>query len=143
VDTETRSDCPKNTNHHLERHVSFFAAITGKNRETDSDDDLPPIDESKMEKAMQMLASEADRIDEDNPREAARLMRKLSDMTGLQMGPGMEEALSRLEKGEDPEKIEEEMGDLLEEEDPFVLEKKSKTVSKKFKPKVDDTIYDM
>ena len=45
-----------------------------------------------MEKAMQMLSKEADHMDEDDPKHAANLMRKLSDMTGLHLGPGMEEA---------------------------------------------------
>ena len=70
-----------------------------------------------MEQAMHMLTSQADKIDENNPRQAADLMRKLSDMTGLKLGPGMDEALSRMERGDDPEQVEAEMGDLLMEED--------------------------
>ena len=45
-------------------------------------------------------------------------MRKLFDATGMPLGGGMQEALKRMESGEDPEKIEEDMGDLLEK-DPF------------------------
>ena len=33
---------------------------------------------------------------------------------GMPVGGGMEDALKRMEAGEDPEKIEEDMGDLLE-----------------------------
>jgi succinate dehydrogenase/fumarate reductase flavoprotein subunit len=44
-------------------------------------------------------------------------MRRLFASTGLPVGAGMEEALRRMEAGEDPEKIEEEMGDTME--DPF------------------------
>ena len=33
-------------------------------------------------------------------------MRKLTDVTGLKLGPGMEEALNRMEAGEDPEQVE-------------------------------------
>ena len=82
-------------------------------------------------------------INEDDPRQAAQLMRKLSEATGLQMGAGMEEALSRMERGEDPDKIEEEMGDLLEGEEPFIMEAKSKAGRSKHKPKVDETLYDL
>jgi len=81
-------------------------------------DDLP-IDEAKMEKAMSLLAREAEGINEDDPRQAANLMRKLSDAAGVGLGPSMEEALKRMEAGEDPEQIEAEMGDLLEQEEPF------------------------
>ena len=58
-----------------------------------------------MEKAMGLLASQADTMDENDPRQAADLVRKLTDMTGMELGPGMQEALSRMESGEDPDKI--------------------------------------
>ena len=123
--------------------MSAFA-ITGKAKEEGDLDDLP-FDESKMEQAMGMLAGEAERMDEEDPRQAANLMRKLTDMTGMKLGNGMEEALSRMEKGEDPDKIEAEMGDLLEDEDPFVLPGKKAATggSKRPAPKRDDTLYDL
>ena len=107
-------------------------------------DDLP-FDEGKMEQAMRMLAGEADKIDEDAPRQAANLMRKLSEMTGLELGQGMDEALKRMESGEDPDQIEAEMGDLLEGEEPFILpEKRGKGLKTKQKlPNKDDKLYDL
>ncbi|HON37168.1 MAG: FmdB family zinc ribbon protein [Desulfomonilia bacterium] len=143
VNTEKVPNCPKCKSGPLKRRVSLFAAITGRRDDGDADDGMPPIDESKMEKAMAMLASEADKINEDDPRQAARLMRKLSDATGLKMGPGIEEALSRMERGEDPDAIEQEMGDLLEGEEPFVFEQKSRSTGRKPKPLVDETLYDL
>ena len=104
---------------------------------------MPPLDEAKMEKAMTMLAKEADKINEDDPRQAATLMRKLTEATGLNLSSGMEEALSRLEKGEDPDKIEEEMGHLLEDEDPFILENKVRRGTKQRKPRVDEELYEL
>jgi hypothetical protein len=83
-------------------------------------------------------------MDENDPRQAANLMRKLSDMTGLNLGSGMEEALKRMEAGEDPEQIEQEMGDLLEGEEPFALgEKSSKKGSRMRPPLRDETLYDL
>ncbi|OPX35709.1 hypothetical protein B1H10_00615 [candidate division KSB1 bacterium 4484_188] len=143
VNTEKIPVCPKCGNPYLQRKVSAFAILSGKKGEDAADEDMPPIDEAKMEKAMAMLEKEAEKIDEEDPRQAAKLMRKLSDATGLKMGAGMEEALSRLERGEDPDKIEEEMGDLLEEEEPFILPGKTGTTGKKAKPTVDETLYDM
>ena len=107
-------------------------------------DDLP-FDENKMEKAMQMLAGEAENINEDDPRQAANLMRKLTDMTGLELGDGMQEALKRMEAGEDPDAIEAEMGDLLEGEDPFTLPEKKGGVAAKKRPapQKDETLYDL
>jgi hypothetical protein len=122
--------------------MSIFAKIS-HNREEAADEGMPPVDETRMEKAMEMLAGEAEKIDEDDPRQAARLMRKLSDATGLSLGDGMEEALSRLERGDDPDRIEEEMGGLLEGEDPFSVREKGRKGQRRKKPRVDETLYDL
>lgn len=140
VNTEKIPHCPKCKKVKLQRQVSAFSISSGKKEE---ENDLPQLDESKMERAMGMLAQEADKIDEEDPKQAAELMRKLSKTAGIKMGAGMEEALHRLEQGEDPEKIEEEIGDLLEGEEPFILESKNKKGLNKPKPKIDDTIYDL
>ena len=123
VNTEKRPLCPKCKKKRLARQMSTFSTLHGRGEEEDMP--LPDMDESKMAQAMDLLAREAGRVDENDPRQAADLMRKLTDMTGLDLGPGMEEALRRMENGEDPEQIEAEMGDLLEEEDPFSLKEKS------------------
>ena len=142
VNTDTIPYCPHCKRVKLKRQMSIFSKLSGKGEE--SGDEMPPIDESKMGKAMEMLAREADKIDEGDPRQAATLMRKLSEATGLNLSSGMEEALSRLEKGEDPDKIEEEMGDLLESEDPFIMGgSKSKSSARTKKPQVDETLYDL
>jgi hypothetical protein len=100
-----------------------------------------------MEQAMQALAAEAEGLDEDNPRQAARMMRKLYEATGMQLGSGMEEAIRRMEAGEDPEQIEAEMGDVLESENPFEageLSKGLKALHKRSqRPQVDTTLYEL
>ena len=143
VNTSKKPKCPNCKTKTLSRQVSLFA-FTGKAKETGNMDDLP-LDESKMERAMQMLAGEADKINEDDPRQAANLMRKLTDMTGLKLGPGMEEALNRMARGENPEQIEAEMGDLLEQEDPFEVAAKNEKGSKTKRPVPirDETLYDL
>lgn len=139
VNTEKRPLCPKCKKKRLARQMSTFSTLRGRGEEEDMP--LPDMDESKMAQAMALLAREADHVDDNDPRQAANLMRKLTDMTGLDLGPGMEEALRRMENGEDPEQIEAEMGDLLEEEEPFNLKEKSSRTSKRRPPKVDDTLY--
>ena len=145
VNTEKIPDCPTCKDVKLQRKVSLFSAISSRGDQGEGDDELPPIDEARMEKAMGMLAQEAEHMDEDDPRQAAQLMRKLSDATGLRMGSAMEEALARMERGEDPEKIEAEMGDLLEEEEPFLLEAKSRRSSRSRRPAphVDKTLREL
>jgi putative FmdB family regulatory protein len=142
INTDKKPDCPRCKNARLERRMSTFSTLKNKG-ETDDAGAMPDLDESKMEQAMSLLAKEAERLDENDPRQAANLMRKLSDMTGLNLGPGMEEALTRMEAGEDPEQIEAEMGDLLEGEDPFNFKDKAGKFLKKAAPKIDDKLYDL
>ena len=142
VNTKKRPVCPKCDKKQLSRQMSSFA-FTGRASEDGDMDDLP-FDESKMEQAMQMLAGEAENINEDDPKQAADLMRKLSHMTGMELGAGMEEALQRMENGEDPEQIEADLGDVLENEDPFTMAaKKPGGKPKRPAPTRDDTLYDL
>ncbi len=127
INTEATPACPK-CGKTTARKASTFAM--SKNRPEpkggegaageggDMMDPFSNLDESQLESAMESLASEADSIDENDPRQAANVMRKLFDATGMPLGGGMQEALKRMESGEDPEKIEEDMGDILEA-DPF------------------------
>jgi putative FmdB family regulatory protein len=142
IDTETVPACPKCRTNRMTRQVSLFA-VTGHASEK-TDEDLP-VDEQKLERAMAMLGSEAEHINEDDPRQAANLMRKLTDMTGLDLGPGMSEALRRMEKGEDPDQIEAEMGDLMESEDPFVPRETRARGGRRMqgRPKRDETLYEL
>lgn len=144
VDTEKIPVCPKCEYDKLERRPSLFATLKNKGKEEgDMPDGMPPIDESRMEKAMAMLSREAQNLDEDDPKQAAQLMRKLTEASGLKMGAGMEEALARLEKGEDPDQIEAELGNLMDEENPFLVEKTGKKNAPKSKPRTDNTLYDL
>ena len=135
--------CPKCNSSDMERAMSTFATISKSGDSGEDNPSMPDIDESNMEKAMTMLAREAQGMNKDDPKQAANLMRKLTDLTGMKMGSGMEEAISRLERGEDPDQIEAEMGNLLENEDPFILKKIAGSLSKKNKPNRNDTLYDL
>jgi len=147
VQTEKIPLCPSCKKATLQKRVSLFAAVRGKSAsegDGEGGEDKLPINEGKMMGAMEALAAEAEKMNEDDPRQAARLMRRLSDMTGLRYQDKIEEALGRMEAGEDPEAIEQSMGDALEgEEMPFVLDGgKGKSV-KKTAPRRDDTLYEM
>jgi len=127
--------------------MSVFATISADRRGDDDegmDEGLSAVDEQRMERAMAMLARESEGLDEENPRQAAQLMRKLADSTGLELNPEMQEALSRIERGEDPDKIEEDLGDLLTDENPFIIRQSTRGKgSKKPPPRVDETLYDL
>lgn len=144
VNTEKIPFCPSCKTVRLKRQMSLFSRISGgKGEQETGEEGMPPLDEAKMEKAMAMLAREAGTMNEDDPRQAAMLMRKLTETAGISMGPGMEEALSRLERGEDPDRIEEEMGDILAEEAPLLLEGGIRKSGRHSKPRVDETLYEL
>jgi putative FmdB family regulatory protein len=147
--TRKRPPCPKCARPKLERRVSPFAISTGRAEPAEQDDLPEGLDESRMERVMAEMAHEVDGVDENDPRQVAGVMRKLFDGTGLKLGAGMEEAIRRLEAGEDPDRIEEEMGDALEgDEDAIGLEGGGggtlKAVRRRLsRPAVDRTLYEM
>jgi putative FmdB family regulatory protein len=151
VNTEKIPDCPKCKSKTLQRMISLFAIANKSKKTTDILKDNPldnlPINEEKMTKAIESLASEAENINDEDPRQAAHLMKKFSQMTGLEYSDKIKEAINRLESGENPDDIEASLGDALETEEPFILPDK-KDASKNFslrKNKLvrDDTIYDL
>ncbi|MDH7599687.1 MAG: zinc ribbon domain-containing protein [Sedimentisphaerales bacterium] len=141
--------CPRCGRQQLERRIAPFAVNTGKASSGDAGDDLglpAGVDEDKMERALEEMASEAEGMDEEDPRQVARMMRRLCETTGLRMGEGLEEAMRRLEAGEDPDAIEEQMGDLLEDEDLLFDTSKpdrSTTPKKRRPPEVDPELYEL
>lgn len=139
VNVEKRPSCPKCGRPELERRVSPFAVSHGRKEEVPGG--MPDIDEDKLERAMMGLAGEMEGMDENNPRQMAHLLRRLKDVTGMNLGSGMEEAIRRLESGDDPEKIESEMGDLLDGDNPFSLEGIRGMRRRVTPPAHDDTLY--
>jgi hypothetical protein len=107
--------CPDHPEYPMERLISSFS-VTGRAKEK-SDAEAFPMDDAKMERAMSEMEREFSGMDEENPdpRQLAKMMRKMSDATGEQMPAGMQEMMRRMEAGEDPEKLEAEYGDAFGE----------------------------
>lgn len=147
-DVTAQPACPRCNRPKLERRISPFAVAKTGHSATEGDDiGLPPgMDEEKVERAIEEMATETEGLDEEDPRQVARMMRKLCDKTGLRLGDGMEEAIRRLETGEDPEVIEQQMGDLLDNEDmPFQAKtsKATPAVQRTRPPDVDPELYEL
>jgi putative FmdB family regulatory protein len=70
----------------------------------------------RMEHEMMQMVSGLDENDTENPRVMARMMRRLAETAGEPVTPTMEEMLRRMEAGEDPETLEDELGPQLEAE---------------------------
>ena len=145
VNTDKRPSCPKCGRPKLERRLSRFAISKGRPEAEPGQDAPDDLDDAKMEQVFSEMANEADSLDENDPRAMARLMRKLNDASGQRFGPGMEEAIRRLEAGEDPETIEDSMGDLLDGEEPLpeTGPRRQRWLRRLRPPHVDETLYDL
>jgi putative FmdB family regulatory protein len=150
IDTEARPACPKCGRTGLGRRPSRFATLKpgrAEESESDADDPFAGIDEERMERAAEAMAGEFEGMDdnaEPDPRQMSRMLRRFTELTGLEAGPKLNDMLARLERGEDPEALESEMGDGGEGDDDlselFALKKKL-LASRAPRPKVDETLY--
>jgi hypothetical protein len=128
--------CPKCGDKNLERLLSAFNPRTGSKsqarpeteasagvdapREKDGgplgDDPfagMSPEQQARSEREMMKLMSDAERLDENDPRQMGHMMERMMQIVGQDKNKEMQEAIRRLKAGEDPEKIEAEMGDVL------------------------------
>lgn len=71
---------------------------------------------ARMEQEVMRMTNEIGEADAEDPRVMARMMRRLAEASGEKMTPTMEEMFRRLEAGEDPDALEEELGPQLEAE---------------------------
>ncbi len=146
INTDGAPDCPRCGEKRLARRASSFAISKGRPEQAaDEGEGLPDLDEGKLAQLMERLGPEAESLDENDPRQAARMMRGLFDAAGMPVAGGMEEALKRMEAGEDPEKVEQDMGDVLEG-DPFSAAGSRRTLSRLRRllpPTVDTHLYEM
>ena len=113
--------CPKCGNQRMKKQMSGFAMPRGL-KESASAGEMPGGDESRMPnmddprvaRAMSEMERDMDHLDENNPKHMAHMMRKMKEILPAGTMPKeLDVAIKRLESGEDPEKIEEDMGDLL------------------------------
>jgi len=110
--------CPDNPNYKMVKMISSFSVTANRNNLEDVSigDDLSDQD---LQAAMAEMENDITGIDEENPdpRHLGHLMRKMTEMSGEKMHERMEEIMRRLEAGEDPEKLEDEFGDILGDEE--------------------------
>jgi putative FmdB family regulatory protein len=113
--------CPRCGNKKMTKQMSRFAMTRGvaepqasAGGDEEGGPPMPDFDDPRVERAMSELEKDMEHMDENNPRHMAHMMKKMKDL----MPPGtvpkeLDVAIKRLEAGEDPEKIEEDMGDVL------------------------------
>ena len=112
--------CPKCGNKKMTKQMSRFAMSRGlkepaaKTEPQSGEPPMPDFDDPRMERAMMEMERDMEHLDENNPKHMAHMMRKMKDLMPAGTVPKeLDVAIKRLEAGEDPEKIEEDMGDVL------------------------------
>jgi putative FmdB family regulatory protein len=112
--------CPKCGSKKMSKQISRFALSKGLKEPAAGSDVagdgplLPDMEDPRVERAMMEMERDMERLDENNPRHMAHMMKKMKDL----MPPGsvpkeLDTAIKRLEAGEDPEKIEADLGGVL------------------------------
>lgn len=91
--------CPHCNGQNLTRLISKVRLVRGSALSTADDN----FDDSMF-----------DDVNENDPRSLGRMMRRMADESGEDLGPEFSEVVGRLEKGEDPESIEKSMPELGE-----------------------------
>jgi len=120
VNPDRLPTCPKCGNKRMSKQLSRFAMSRGLKEPTAKtateagEPPMPDMDDPRIERAMLEMERDMEHLDENNPKHMAHMMRKMKDL----MPPGsmpkeIDTAIKRLEAGEDPEKIEADMGDVL------------------------------
>lgn len=143
-----RPACPHCERKDLEKRPARFAIGSGSGGSDESDEleGLPAgLDETKLEQAFMSMAGELESLGEsEDPRALATMMRKLTTAAGIEAGPRMEEMISRLEAGEDPDALDESLGaDESEDDfsDWFQLRKKLSAESRLRRARTDSELY--
>ena len=113
IDSDKVPSCPKCDAEDLQRVPSRFGVGAARKTESDGGD---PMDDPRLEREMMKLATDLEGMDENDPRQMAAAVRKMTELAGEPVTPAMEEMIRRLEAGEDPERIEEDLGDAIENE---------------------------
>jgi putative FmdB family regulatory protein len=151
VDTRRQPACPRCSRPELARRPSLFAISKGRPEPAAADapgeeggpDPFAGVDEARLEQAMEQVAAEAETLGEDDARGQARLMRRLFGAAGVPVQGGMEEALRRLEAGDDPEAVENELGDAFEGAFAGAPKRTLSGLRRRLPPQVDPTLYEL
>ena len=152
VAPEASPACPRCGRARLPRRPSRFATLRSRGDDADLDDATDPLaglDDERLERAFEAMATEFESLDdaaEPDPRQLSRVLRRFTDLTGLEAGPKLRDVLDRLERGEDPDALEAEMGDASgepgdEDLSEFFRLKSSLLARRSARPRIDETLY--
>ena len=115
--------CPKCGNKKMVKQMSAFAMPRGVKEPAAGGEfsdhgqaPMPDLDDPRVMRAVSEMERDMEHLDENNPKHMAHMMRKMKELMPAGAAPKeLDVAIRRLESGEDPQKVEADMGDALEE----------------------------
>jgi hypothetical protein len=110
---KTIPKCPDNPSFKLSKMVSAFAISSGGRKDEAAEPNAAAAagaDDPRMEAAMSAMEQEFSSLDENDPKAMARMMRRMSELTGEKIDGEMEEVVRKLEEGADPDSLEDSLG---------------------------------
>jgi putative FmdB family regulatory protein len=113
--------CPKCGSRKMTKQVTSFAMPRGAKEPSAAAADagqgpMADVDNPRVMRAMAEMERDMEHLDENNPKHMAHMMKKMKDLMPAGTVPKeMDIAIKRLEAGDDPDKIEADMGDVLGE----------------------------
>ena len=121
---QTTPKCPDNPKFRLRKLVSAFAITSGGAKDEAAEKQPQPAgdppEDARMDAAVDAMEKEFASLDENDPKAMARMMRRMSELTGEKMEGQFEEVVRKLEEGADPDSLEDQLGpEDPSEDDPY------------------------
>src|SRR5260370_35611421 len=93
--------CPDGAAYTMKKRISSFAVTGRAKEESAAPDALGDADDPRMERMMAEMERDFGGMSEENPdpRQLARMMKKMSEITGEKMPESMMEMMRRMESG--------------------------------------------
>ncbi len=137
-DEGRRPACPQCQRPDLERQPSTFAV--GRGAQAPEEDLAGEVSDARLAEAMSGLAQNLESLgDDSDPRVLSRALRAFGSETGLDLGPGLQEALDKLDQGADPEEVERQLDEADSLSELFRLQKRASAASAP--PRKDPGLY--
>ncbi|MBP7141525.1 MAG: FmdB family transcriptional regulator [Opitutaceae bacterium] len=102
--------CPDNPKFRMQKLLSRFAVNTGaKEAPAESQASSAQMEDARAEATMCQIEKEFAHLEDSNPKDMGKVLRRMAELSGEKMEGPIEEAVRRLEEGQDPEEVGERM----------------------------------
>lgn len=98
INTTESPNCPRCNKLHIQRMISNFSALKDMNSIKDKGG-FTSNNDADVIKSKLFLENELKSIDQNDPRQMAKVLKKLGDATGNHLGSGLQNILSQMERG--------------------------------------------